>query len=233
MRLTGEYEFDGPREDVWELLRDPKALAAALPGTKSLTQTGDNEYAGQMQVRVGPVAGVFSGRILVSDETPPESCTLSVEAKGSAGFARGTGDVKLVDQGDGTTLMTYDGELQVGGKLAGVGQRLVGSVSRSMVRQGLESLNKLLQVRVAGEVEGEEVDEWPDRALPETLAERFRPPSEAEFAAAILKDMAAQIFSPEYQTTWIAVIAAIMGVVAGFWLGRRCHPDRSTPAEAR
>ncbi|MEE8568626.1 MAG: carbon monoxide dehydrogenase subunit G, partial [Anaerolineales bacterium] len=134
MKLEGEYIFDGPREEVWELVRDPDVLATALPGTQSLEQVGENEFEGVMNVRIGPVAGVFSGRIVVSDEVPPETCTLTVEGKGKPGFINGTGNVNLIDQGDSTTLMKYDGEIQIGGRLASVGQRLMDTTSKSMIR---------------------------------------------------------------------------------------------------
>ncbi len=67
MKIEGEYLFNGSREDVWEIVRDPQVLATALPGTKSLDKVGENEYAGEMNVRVGPVAGLFSGRLIVSN----------------------------------------------------------------------------------------------------------------------------------------------------------------------
>jgi carbon monoxide dehydrogenase subunit G len=223
MELKGEYIFNGPRERVWELVRDPQALAAALPGTQSLNQVSENEYQGQMNVRVGPVAGVFSGRVVIADEVPPESYTLSVEGRGSPGFAKGTGQVQLIDQGDGTTLMKYEGQVQIGGKLAGVGQRLMESVSKSMAHQGLESLNKALQARMAAEVEG---------PMPAPRVE-YVPPSEAQFAAAVVKDMAAdivaslpsaaEILSPENQTIWATAVVAIVAMVIGFWLGRGCR----------
>ncbi|MBU0705225.1 MAG: carbon monoxide dehydrogenase subunit G [Chloroflexi bacterium] len=220
MKLQGEYVFNGPREAVWELVRDPEVLASVLPGTQSMNKVSDTEYEGQMHVRIGPVGGVFSGRVLVSNEVPPESYTLSVEGRGAPGFGRGTGDVQLLDQGDGTTLMKYEGELQVGGKLAGVGQRMVETVSKSMTRQMLESLNKTLQARMSPQAEGVESEQV-----------EYKPPSEAEFAKGVVKDMAADIaaslpsvadiFAPENQTTWIAVIAALIGVVVGFWLGKK------------
>jgi len=212
MKLVGEYVFDGPREQVWELIRDPQVLASALPGTQSMNQVSETEYEGKMNLRVGPVAGVFSGKVVVSDETPPESCTLSVEGKGAPGFGKGTGRVQLIDQGDGTTLLKYDGDMEVGGKLAGVGQRMIETVSKSMTRQGLESLNKALQARMAGESEEKAVE--------------YTPPSETEFAAAVAKDVAtdfaAQIFSPEYQDQWRTAAIVIVSLVIGFWLGRRC-----------
>jgi carbon monoxide dehydrogenase subunit G len=219
MKLQGEYVFNGPRDEVWELVRDPEVLATALPGTQSMDKVSDSEYAGKMHVRIGPVGGVFSGRVVVSNEVPPESYTLSVEGRGAPGFGRGSGDVQLIDQGNGTTLMKYEGELQVGGKLAGVGQRMIETVGKSMVRQGLESLNRALEARMASKVEGVEGEKV-----------ECKPPSEVKFARAVVKDVAADvaaslpsvgdIFAPENQTTWIAVVAALIGVIVGFWLGK-------------
>ena len=148
MKLQGEYVFDGPRDEVWELVRDPEVLATALPGTQSMNKVSDTEYEGKMHIRIGPVGGVFSGRLVVSNQVPPESYTLSVDGRGAPGFGKGTGDVQLIDQGDGTTLMKYEGGFQVGGKLVSVGQRLIDSVSKRMLRQGLDTLNKALQERV-------------------------------------------------------------------------------------
>jgi len=150
MKLEGEYIFSGPREEVWELLRDPEVLATALPGTQSLTPVSENEYEGKMHVRVGPVSGAFSGRVVASNEVPPESYTLTVEGTGAAAFVKASGDVQLIDQGDGTTLMKYEGGFQVGGKLVSVGQRLIDSVSKRMLRHGLDTMNKALQERMLG-----------------------------------------------------------------------------------
>ena len=154
MKLEGEYIFNGPREEVWELLRDPEVLVTALPGAQSLERVGENEYEGNMHVRVGPVSGVFSGRIVISEEVVPESYTMSVEGKGGLAFAKATGDVQLIDQGDDTTLMKYAGEFHVGGRLVSVGQRLLDSVSKKMLRQGLDTLNGVLKERVAAQAEG-------------------------------------------------------------------------------
>lgn len=207
MKLEGEYVFNGPREEVWELVRDPNVLSSALPGTQSLNRVSDNEYEGEMNVRIGPVTGVFSGRIVVSDEVPPESYTLTVDGKGAPGFVKGTGHVQLIDQGDGTTLMKYEGDVQIGGKLASVGQRMLDTVSKSMTRQGLETLNKALQAQKTAEAEGREVE--------------YTPPSETEFAVAVAKDLAGEIFSPEYRTVWVVVAVAILSMTIGYLLGRR------------
>jgi carbon monoxide dehydrogenase subunit G len=199
MKLAGEYIFNGPREEVWELVRDPEVLATALPGTQSLSRVSENEYEGEMNVRVGPVAGAFSGRVAVSDEVPPESYTLTVDGKGGPGFAKGTGHVQLMDQGDGTTLMKYEGEVQIGGRIASVGQRLIDTASKSMIRQGLDALNKALEARVAAKAEGKEHVE-------------YNAPSEAQFAAAVAKDMAGEVLSSS-RLIWIA-IAVVIVIVA-------------------
>jgi hypothetical protein len=206
MKVEGEYVFDGPREQVWEIVRDPEVLSSALPGTQSLEQVGENEYAGKMHVRIGPVSGVFAGKITVSDEVPPESYTLTVEGKGAPGFAQGTGQVELIEHEEGKTLMLYDGEMQVGGRIAGVGQRLIDTASRSMIGQGLESLNNALQARMRAAEEGVEVE--------------YVPPSEAEFAAAVAKDVAREMLPPaQIAGIVLAVVAAIL--ILAFWLSRR------------
>jgi carbon monoxide dehydrogenase subunit G len=200
VKLQGEYIFDGPREEVWEIVRDPEVLATALPGTQSLEQVGENEYAGKMNVRIGPVAGVFAGKIIVSDEVPPESCTLEVEGKGAPGFGSGTGHVQLVELEDGQTLLKYEGDMQVGGKIASVGQRLIDTASKSMISQGLESLNNSLKARMRAEEEGVEVE--------------YVPPTEAEFAAAVAKDVAREMLPPDQIVGIVAAIVAVVAAIA-------------------
>ena len=196
MKLQGEYIFDGPIEEVWEIIRDPEVLATALPGTQSLEQIAENEYAGKMHVRIGPVAGVFAGKILVSDEVPPESCTLQVDGKGAPGFANGTGYIKLFEQEDSRTLMQYEGEMQVGGRIANAGQRLIDTASKSMIAQGLESLNNALKTRLLAEEEGIDIE--------------YVPPTEAEFAAAVAKDVAREMLPPAQMAGIILAIAAVI-----------------------
>ena len=145
MKLEGEYTFNGPREAVWKLLRDPDMLVTALPGTKRLVQVGDNAYEGELQVHIGPIAGTFGGTLTISDEAPPERVTLSVEGKGKIGFVKGSGVVRLAGLGPATTLMQYSGEIQIGGKVASVGQRLFDTVSKNMISQGLDKLNGSLR----------------------------------------------------------------------------------------
>lgn len=142
MTVSSDFVFDGPRERVWELLQDPNVLSSALPGTKEVTQVGESEYAGVMTIKVGPIAGVFSARFSISDVVPPTSYTLTVEGKGKVGFLNGRGQISLQHQDDGKTLVSYRGEVHVGGKFASVGQRLMEMTGKSIIRKGLEKINK-------------------------------------------------------------------------------------------
>ncbi|MEW6287031.1 MAG: carbon monoxide dehydrogenase subunit G [Chloroflexota bacterium] len=149
MKIEGEYVFDAPREEVWKVVRDPEVLTTCVPGVQSVSKVNENEFTGEIVLRIGPLSGAFGGRVTVSNEVPPESCTLTVEGTGKIGFLKGIGNVVLVEQDGGKTLMKYSGEAQIGGKVASVGQRLFESVSKGMVKQGLDKLNDILVKRMA------------------------------------------------------------------------------------
>jgi carbon monoxide dehydrogenase subunit G len=148
MRIQGEHVFNGSREDVWAMVRDPEVLATLLPGTTKLNQLSESEYEGEINLRIGPISGSFSGRIFVEDEVPPESCTLNAVGEGRAGFFKGSGTVHLTEQDDGT-LMVYEGDIQIGGKLASIGQRLIDMTSKTMLRQGMKGFDAALEERKA------------------------------------------------------------------------------------
>lgn len=166
MILQGEFGFDGPREVVWELLQDPEVLAKALPGTKTLERSGTDSYQGVMQIGVGPVtAAEFSVNVRLKDQAPPERFAMEVDSKGDAGFTRGTALVELAERAGGGTVMRYTADLKIGGKIAGVGQRVLDSVAKSMTRQGLETLNRELQSRLRSSQPGQSTVRRPPRVL--------------------------------------------------------------------
>ena len=149
MILGGTFAFNGPRAAVFELLQDPAVLAKALPGTKMLTRTAEDHYEGTMKVSIGPMtAAEFGVTVELKDKIAPERFTMHIDSKGSVGFAKGTATIELQEQPGPVTLMTYSSDVQIGGKIAGVGQRLLESVGKMMTRQALDSLNKELQGRL-------------------------------------------------------------------------------------
>ena len=149
MNLNGTFTFAGPRATVWEILQDPVVLAKALPGTERLVQTTDDRFEGVMKVSVGPVtAAKFDVNVTLKDKVVPESFSMQIDGKGPVGFTRGTATVRLQEQGPNETLMQYTSDVQVGGRIAGVGQRLIESVARMMMKQALDALEKELRARL-------------------------------------------------------------------------------------
>ena len=141
MKIEGSYTFKAPRDRVWQVLLDTDALASALPGCKELKQVGENEYEAVMRIKVGPVEGTYTGKIVLEDIRPPEHYRMRVSGQGSGGFLQGEGTLDLEEQ-NGSTVLKYQGETQVGGRVASVGQRLLNSVATRLINQGLKQLEK-------------------------------------------------------------------------------------------
>ncbi|MBX3012703.1 MAG: carbon monoxide dehydrogenase subunit G [Caldilineaceae bacterium] len=148
MQIQGTHTFKAPRQIVWDALQDPTLLSMALPGGEQLEKLNENEYKAAMHVRVGPVQGKFEGKIELTDINEPESYRMKVSGQGAPGFVNGEGNVRL-EANEGETVMHYTGDVQVGGKIAGVGQRLIDSTAKSIIRQGLAALDGQIQVRAA------------------------------------------------------------------------------------
>jgi carbon monoxide dehydrogenase subunit G len=150
MILDGSHRFGAPPEVIWELLLDPAVLAKVMPGTRDLARDGPDHYQGRIAVTIGPItAAEFSLAITLSEMQPPRSYTMAIDATGKFGFTRGRARVGLEPEAGGTR-MEYHAELQVGGKIASVGQRLLDVVSRTMLKAGLEALGKEVDRRLAG-----------------------------------------------------------------------------------
>ena len=133
MDMTGEYRIPASRDKVWAALNDPETLKASIPGCESLEKTGDDAFTAKVVAKVGPVKAKFGGDVKLSNINPPESYTISGEGKGgAAGFAKGGADVKLADDGEGGTILTYTAKADVGGKLAQLGSRLIDGTSKKM-----------------------------------------------------------------------------------------------------
>ena len=132
MQLEGSQMIAAPREAVWAALNDPAVLKACLPGCESVEQTASDQYAVVLAAAVGPVKARFKGALQLEDADAPRSCTLLFQGQGGvAGFGKGSARVELDEVPEGT-LLRYVSAVQVGGKLAQVGARLIESVARKM-----------------------------------------------------------------------------------------------------
>jgi hypothetical protein len=145
MKLAGEYVFDSGTQEVWDALFDPAVLAAVMPGCEKL-ELVDGSYLGEIKVKVGPIQGKFSGKVDLSDQNPPKSYKMVVDGRGAQGFVKATASIELVPEGTGTRVK-YDSDAQVGGKIASVGQRLVETSAKAIVKQSLEGLAENIKIR--------------------------------------------------------------------------------------
>ena len=132
MTMSGEAALPAARPKVWAMLNDADVLKACIPGCQSLEKAGDNGFAAVAKIKIGPVSATFSGKVQLSDIVPDVGYTISGEGEGGvAGFARGGAKVSLADA-EGGTLLRYDVEAHVGGKIAQLGSRLIDSVAKGM-----------------------------------------------------------------------------------------------------
>ncbi|MGE3145776.1 MAG: carbon monoxide dehydrogenase subunit G [Pseudorhodoplanes sp.] len=132
MTMTGEVQLAASREVVWAKLNDPEVLKQCIPGCESLEMLSDHEFEAVAVNKIGPVKAKFKGKVTLSDLDPPNGYRISGQGDGGvAGFAKGGAEVKLSDQDDGT-LLTYNVEAQIGGKLAQLGQRLINGTAKKL-----------------------------------------------------------------------------------------------------
>ncbi len=143
MKVEGSYTFDAPRDRVWSMLMSPDSLQACIPGCETMNTTGEDQYEAVMKVGVAAIRGTYKGKVRITDKQEPESYKLLVEGSGGPGFVRGEALINLVDQG-GTTQINVQGDGQVGGTVAGVGQRMLGGVAKMLMGQFFECLKKQL-----------------------------------------------------------------------------------------
>jgi carbon monoxide dehydrogenase subunit G len=135
MTMTGEVTLPAGRPRVWAMLNDAAVLKVSIPGCQSLEKTSDTTFAAVVRVKIGPVGASFKGKVQLSDIDSPNGYTISGEGEGGvAGFANGGAKVQLVEASAGTVLR-YDVQANVGGKIAQLGSRLIDGVAKKMADQ--------------------------------------------------------------------------------------------------
>jgi len=141
LRGEGEVTIPAPPAEVWRRLIDPNELAAIVPGCRSLTQSGPDRYTAEVMIGVAGVRGLYAAEIALEDKQEPVSVRLVGRASGALGFGSGEGMVTLAPQ-DGGTRLTYRYRAEVGGKVAAVGQRLLGTVTRVLIAEFFAALER-------------------------------------------------------------------------------------------
>ena len=251
MKIQGERRLAFPRQRVWEALMDPEVLARTLPGCRSLERDGDDAFTGRLQVTIGPVQGDFRGRLELADVEPLEGYRMRLDGRGPSGFMRGEGRVDLLEEDSGAaTLLTYDLDAQVGGRIAGLGQRLLESSGKAVAQQGLDGLERQLAAGAEGEGEEPEAERQEERpgaeaaaaavgsrppadggAATEVAADKVvggprrppapEPPSQVEFAVGVARRVAADTLDRLVPPDARPWAIFVAGLLLGLLLGRR------------
>jgi len=199
VKLAGDYRFNAPASEVWKALLDPVVLAAVMPGCEKL-ELIDGAYVGELNIKVGPVQGKFQGKVVLADVVEEQGYTMTVDGRGAPGFVKAKAAVKLTPEGP-ETLMVYDADAQVGGRIASVGQRLIDSSARAIIKESLEGLNANVKAR-ANVAEGEEA----------VVVKA----SQAAFASKVAKEVAKDLIPPPARAALIALALVGIGIVIYF-----------------
>ena len=140
MKVSGSYQSNVPRKQLWDALMDPAAVESCIPGVKGFKTLSPDEFEIEVRVGVGAVSGSYRGKLEITGRCEPESYSMSVSAKGSMTTIKGQGTMRLAEVGEGTEL-SYEGEALVTGMLARVGQRLMGNVAKTQIDRFFDCLS--------------------------------------------------------------------------------------------
>lgn len=140
MKISGTSTVPAPQERAFALLQDPAILARCMPGCEALDRIGEGEYAMRMKMSLASMSGLFQGKVRVTDQNPHTSFRLIVEGSGKIGFMKGDGVLTLAANSP-ETHVSFEGEVQVGGTIAAVGQRLIESTAKMLIKKFFDRLN--------------------------------------------------------------------------------------------
>lgn len=210
MRMTGEERIAAPRQKVWEALNDPEVLRQAIPGCQSLSQDAPDKLSAVVEVKIGPIGARFNGAVTLSDIDAPNGYTISGEGQGGmAGSAKGGAKVSLTDDGDGT-LLTYEVNADVGGRLAQLGGPIIDATAKQLAGKFFKKFNEIVSGASAA----------PAATAIASSAAAAATGQAPALAAAPAVYAAAPVPAAAGGSVWPWAVALAMAVLAGFIFGR-------------
>lgn len=150
MKVTGQVTFNASPEATWQALLDPGIISQAIPGCQELREVGVDTYTAVLRVGIGAVSGTYVGKLQISEKIPPWQYSMVFDGSGPQGFVQGAGTARLRAE-NGTTVVSYDCEMEIGGLLASVGQRMLEGASRFLIDQMFRKLRGYVERGNAGE----------------------------------------------------------------------------------
>ncbi len=144
MKINGGIEVATQPEKLWNLLQEPEFLKEIIPGCKEFNQVSEEKFEGKISMKVGAIASNYTAAFTIKDKLPPNSYNLELDGQGKGGFMRGKIHIELhaVEAG---TMLKYDGEVNIGGTIARIGQRLLDAASKMLMKQGFKALKKKVE----------------------------------------------------------------------------------------
>lgn len=145
MQMNGQQRIAASRQQVWQALNDPDVLRQCIPGCQSLEKEADDRLRATAEIRIGPIGARFNGAVTLSDLDPPNGYTITGEGQGgTVGFAKGGAKVRLTDDGPGATLLSYEVDAQVGGRLAQLGGPIIDATAKQMAGKFFEQFGQIV-----------------------------------------------------------------------------------------
>jgi len=205
MQMTGEQRIAAPRQRVWEALNDPEILKLCIPGCQSLDKVGDDRFDAVAEVKIGPIGARFKGNVQLSDLDAPNGYTITGQGNGGiAGSAKGGAKVRLSDDAGGT-LVTYDVDAEVGGRMAQLGGPIIDATAKNLAGKFFSKFGEV----VSGQAAPAPAAQTPVAASPAV--------SPAPASAAPAAAPQAEPTAPAFPWTWVFAIFA--AIIAGYLLG--------------
>lgn len=210
MEMKGEQRIAAPRARVWEALNDPDVLRQCIPGCQSLDKVGDDRLEAVVEIKIGPIGARFKGAVTISDANPPESYRISGEGQGgTVGNAKGGARVHLAEV-DGGTLLSYEVEAQVGGRLAQLGGPIIDATAKQLATRFFTKFGEVVEAPAAAPAAAPSAAAATDTPAAPVAAAAPQP-----YAPVIAPAAAVPAGAP-----WGWIVAVALAVVAGFYLGR-------------
>jgi len=144
LHVNGTFHFNGSKQAVYDLMMSKDALTHCLPGCESMEEIGPDQYRAVLKIGIAGIKGTYNCTITTTNQVPLESWTLTVEGSAKTGNVKGVGNFTIAEASEGTDL-TYDGEAELMGPLAGVGQRMMGPASRMIIGKFFECMSGQLE----------------------------------------------------------------------------------------
>lgn len=145
MQMNGQQRISATRQQVWEALNDPEVLKRCIPGCQSLAKESDTRLVATVEIKIGPIGARFNGTVELSDIAAPDSYTMTIEGQGgTVGSVKSIAKVKLSDGGDGVTVLSYDVDALVSGRLAQLGGPIMDATAKQLAARFFGQFGKVI-----------------------------------------------------------------------------------------